>query len=133
MLYIRVRPGLSFATKWIGLPCCILFTFVTCYPLQITLSQNYLLPITSVLAQNTLLKTACHFLLLLVGFDTLTYRKDYDRSPILVGHQKSCCGYGGVESIEALRLEGAPSSAALLTSFRFIDFEFSSKTDKKKQ
>ena len=41
----------------------------------------------SVLAENTLLKTACHFLLLLVGFDTLTYQKDYDRSPILVGHQ----------------------------------------------
>ena len=38
------------------------------------------------LAENTLLKTACHFLLLLIGFDTLTYRKDYDRSPILVGH-----------------------------------------------
>ena len=35
------------------------------------------------------LKTAYHFLLLLVGFDTLTYRKDYDRSPILVGHQDS--------------------------------------------
>ena len=51
------------------------------------LSQNYLLPIISVLAENTLLKTAYHFLLLLVGFDTLTYRKDYDRSPILVGHQ----------------------------------------------
>ena len=41
------------------------------------------------LAENTLLKTACHFLLLLVGFDTLTYRKDYDRSPTLVGHQDS--------------------------------------------
>ena len=41
------------------------------------------------LAENTLLKTAYHFLLLLVGFDTLTYRKDYDRSPILVGHQDS--------------------------------------------
>ena len=41
------------------------------------------------LAENTLLKTAYHFLLLLVGFDTLTYRKDYDRSPILVGHQVS--------------------------------------------
>ena len=40
------------------------------------------------LAENTLLKTARHFLLLLVGFDTLTYRKDYDRSPILVGHQR---------------------------------------------
>ena len=37
--------------------------------------------------QKTLLKTAYHFLLLLVGFDTLTYQKDYDRSPILVGHQ----------------------------------------------
>ena len=53
------------------------------------LTQNYLLTIISVLAENTLLKIACHFLLLLVGFDTLTYRKDYDRSPILVGHQDS--------------------------------------------
>ena len=41
------------------------------------------------LAENTLLKTAYHFLLLLVEFDTLTYRKDYDRSPILVRHQDS--------------------------------------------
>ena len=89
LLYIRVRPGLSFATKRIGPPCCTLFTFVTCYPLWIISSYNYLSPIISVLAENTLLKTACHFLLLLVGFDTLTYRKDYDRSPILVGHQES--------------------------------------------
>ena len=86
---IRVCPGLSFATKRIGPSCYTLFTFITCYSLQITLSQNYLLSIISVLAENTLLKTACHFLLLLVGFDTLTYRKDYDRSPILVGHQDS--------------------------------------------
>ena len=78
---------MSFATKRIGTPCCTLFTFVTCYPLQITLSQNYLLRTISVLAEKTLLKTICHFLLLLVGFDTLTYQKDYDRSPILVGHQ----------------------------------------------
>ena len=48
-----------------------------------------MLPLISVLAENTLLKTAYHFLLLLVGFDTLTYRKDYDRSPILVGHHDS--------------------------------------------
>jgi len=74
--------------KRIGPPCCT-FTFVTCCSLQIILSQNYLLPLISVLAENTLLKTAYHFLLLLVGFDTLTYRKDYDRSPILVGHQDS--------------------------------------------
>ena len=86
---IRVYPGLSFATKMIGPPCCTLVTFVTSYPLRITLSQNYMLPIISVLVEDTLLKTACHFLLLLVGFDTLTYVKDYDRSPILVGHRDS--------------------------------------------
>ena len=75
--------------KRIGPPCCTLFTFIGCYSLQIILSQNYLLPTISVLPENTLLKTAYHFLLLLVGFDTLTYRKDHDRSPILVGHQDS--------------------------------------------
>jgi len=42
-------------------------------------------------------------------------------------------GDGGVESVEALCLEGAPSYTALLTSFYFIDFKLSSKTDKKKQ
>ena len=86
---IGVCSGLSFVTKRIGPPCCTLFTFVTCFSLQIILSQNYLLPIISVLAGNTLLKTAYHFLLLLVGFDTLTYRKDYDRPPILEGHHGS--------------------------------------------
>ena len=88
---IRVCSGLSFATKRIGPPCFTLVTFVSCFSLRMILSHNYLLLIISVLAKNTLLKTACHFLLLLllVGFDTLTYRKDYDRSLILVGHQDS--------------------------------------------
>ena len=53
------------------------------------LSYHKTIPLISVLAENTLLKTAYHFLLLLVGFDTLTYRKDHDRYPILVGHQDS--------------------------------------------
>ena len=85
---VRVCSGLSFATKRIGTPFCTLVTFVTCYLLRIILSSNYLLPIILVLAE-TLLKTAYHFLLLLVGFDTLTYRQDYDRSPIILGHQDS--------------------------------------------
>ena len=42
-------------------------------------------------------------------------------------------GCGGVETVEALYLEGAPLSAALLISFRLIDFELSSKNDKKNQ
>ena len=76
LCYKRIRP-----------PCCTLFTLFTCCSLLFILSQNYLLPTISVFAQ----KTAYHFLLLLVGFDTLTYRKDYDRSPTLVGHQRAAC------------------------------------------
>ena len=53
------------------------------------ITKLILLPTISVLAEKTLLKAAYHFLLLLVGFDTLTYRKDYDRSPTLVGHHPS--------------------------------------------
>src|SRR5918994_5632052 len=87
--YYKSLFRLVLCYKRIGPPCCTLFTFVTCCSLQFILSQNYLLPLISILAENTLLKTAYHFLLLLVGFDTVTYRKDYDRSPILVGHQDS--------------------------------------------
>jgi hypothetical protein len=36
-----------------------------------------------------LIKTAHQHLLLLVGFDTLIYRKYYDTPPILVGHQRA--------------------------------------------
>ena len=116
--HIRVCLGLSFATKRIGPPCCTLFTFITCYPLQINLSQNYLLPIISVLAENTLLKTAYHFLLLLVGFDTLTYRKDYDRYPILVVHQaaavtgcSACRGAAEARGLGARLRAGEPGGA----------------------
>ena len=62
---------------------------------------HYLIPVTNYLitklsvtnnfsaGREYLLKTAYHFLLLLVGFNTLTYRKDYDRPPTLVGHPDS--------------------------------------------
>ena len=79
------RLVLCYKKDWATLLHFIYF----CYLLLVTIyliTKNYLLPLISVLAENTLLKTAYHFLLLLVGFDTLTYRKDYDRSPILVGH-----------------------------------------------
>ena len=81
------RIVLCYKKDWATLLHFIYF----CYLLLVT---NYLitkLSVTyySVLAENTLPKTAYHFLLLLIGFDTLTYRKDYDRSPILVGHQDS--------------------------------------------
>ena len=86
---IRLCPGLSLATKGIGPLCCTVSTFVTCCLLRIISPHNHLLPTILVLADFSLLKTTCQILLLLVGFDTLTYRKDYDFSPILVGHQDS--------------------------------------------
>ena len=51
---------------------------VTFQMLRFTSLHDHLLPLLSVLAVITLLKSAYHSLLLLVGFDTLTYRKDYD-------------------------------------------------------
>ena len=70
----------------------ILLHFIyTCYLLPVTIYLITKLSVTDNFSacREYLLKTAYHFLLLLVGFDTLTYRKDYDRSPILVGHQLS--------------------------------------------
>ena len=78
------RLVLCYKKDWATLLHFIYFyylLFVTNYPII-----NYLLPLISVLAENTLLETAYHFHLLVVWFDTLTYREDYDRSPILVGH-----------------------------------------------
>ena len=71
LLIVRDRFGLYFATKRIGLPFCTLFTITFSCLLQNILLSNYLLPTILVLAEITLLKTTCHFLLLLIGFDTL--------------------------------------------------------------
>jgi hypothetical protein len=43
-------------------------------------------PFASIYSES-LIKTTCQHLMLLVGFDTLIYRKYYDTPPILVGHQ----------------------------------------------
>src|SRR4051812_35402906 len=54
-------------------PCCL-------YP-----KTHKKLPFST--CSYSLSKITCHYLLILVGFDTLTYLKGYDRSPTLVGHQ----------------------------------------------
>ena len=62
--------------------CCLLFT---CSYFLFTTKTHKHFPFSS--CSESLLKSTFQHLLLLVGFDTLTYGKDYDRSPILVGHQ----------------------------------------------
>ena len=74
--------------KRIGLPCCILVTIIVTCSLQITLLSNYSLLTISALADTTLLKTTCHFLLLLVGFDTLTYKKELQLIPYTCGSSR---------------------------------------------
>ena len=101
------RLVLCYKKDWATLLHFIYF----CYLLLVTnyLITNYLLPLISVLAENTLLKTVYHFLLLLIGFDTLTYLKDYDRSPILVGHQRR----------RWIPLSGAPNGLQISPPERF--------------
>ena len=76
------RLVLCYKKDWAAL---LHFSYYYCYFLiKIILLSNYLLPIISVLTENTLLKTACHFLLLLVGFDTLIERITIDPLYLLV-------------------------------------------------
>ena len=87
VLIIRDRFGLSFATKELGLaalylPLLLLARYkLPCY-------QTTLLLTISALADITLLKTTCHFLLLLVGFDTLTYQKELQLTPYTCGSSR---------------------------------------------
>src|SRR3954469_21678891 len=60
--------------------CILPFCCLNQKPLNIYLSVCVALSLSSV---------TCQHLLPLVGFDTLTYRKHYDISPTLVGHQET--------------------------------------------
>ena len=87
--HISKTTGLSFALKRIGpLAALLLLLFIYLHFIYL-LSQILLKTCLLVFTVNPLIKTACQHLLLLVGFDTLIYRKYYDTPPILVGHQLS--------------------------------------------
>ena len=85
LLIIRDHFGLSFASKGLGYLAALLLLLLLLARYKLPCNQTTLLLTISALADITLLKTTCHFLLLLVGFDTLTKR--YNWSPILLGHQ----------------------------------------------
>jgi hypothetical protein len=87
LVIISYTTGLSFAKERIGPLAAIISTIF--YLLALYL---FALPNTSEnpfgsICSETLIKTTCQHLLLLVGFDTLIYQKYYDTPPILVGHQ----------------------------------------------
>ena len=88
LIIISNTTGLSFEVKRIGLfaeTIVALFYLLVLYLFFISKIQKYF---SFSACSETLLKSTCQHLLLLVGFDTLIYRKYCDRSPILVGHQR---------------------------------------------
>jgi hypothetical protein len=80
---------LSFALERIG-PLAAIIIIVS-YLLILYLSALSKNPknLFASIYSDSLIKTACQHLLILVGFDTLIYRKYYDTPSILVGHQSS--------------------------------------------
>jgi hypothetical protein len=93
LVIISYTTGLSFALDWIGPPAAIIITVFYLLALYLLALPNTLENPFACIYGESLIKTTCQHLLLLVGFDTLIYRKYYDTPPILVGHQ--CGGRGG--------------------------------------
>jgi hypothetical protein len=87
LVIISYTTGLSFAKERIGPLAAIIttvFYLLTLYLFALPNTPEN--PFASIYSES-LIKTTCQHLLLLVGFDTLIYRKYYDTPPILVGHQ----------------------------------------------
>ena len=71
---------------------------------KLSCCQTTLLLTILALANITLLKTTCHFLQLLIGFDTLTYRKELQLIPYTCGSSRLF--YGIVAGSEAPLVSG---------------------------
>jgi hypothetical protein len=87
LVIISNTNGLPFALERIGLlAAIIIIVFYLLVLYLLALSNTPENPFASIYSES-MIKTAYQHLPLLVGFDTLIYRKYYDTPPILVGHQ----------------------------------------------
>jgi hypothetical protein len=87
LVIISYTTGLSFAKEGIGTLAAIMTTIFYLLALYLLALPNNPENLFASIYSETLIKTTCQHLLLLVRFDTLIYRKYYDTPPILVGHQ----------------------------------------------
>ena len=85
LLIIRDHFGLSFSSKGLGYLAALLLLLLLLARYKLSCYQTTLLLTISALADTTLPETTCHFLMLLVGFDTLTYRKELQLIPYTCG------------------------------------------------
>jgi hypothetical protein len=93
LVIISNTTGLSFALKRIWpLAAIIIIVFYSLVLYLLALSNTPKNSFASIYSES-LIKTACQHVLLLVGFDTLIYRKYYDTPPIIVGHHSSIKAY----------------------------------------
>jgi hypothetical protein len=84
LVIISYTTSLSFALERIGPLATIVISFFYLLVLYLlALPNTPKNPFASIYSES-LIKTTCQHLLLLVGFDTLIYRKYYDTPPILV-------------------------------------------------
>jgi hypothetical protein len=88
LVIISYTIGLSFALERIGpLAAITIIVFYLLVLYLLALPNTLENPFASIYSKS-LIKTTYQHLLLLVGFETLIYRKYYDTPPILVGHQE---------------------------------------------
>jgi hypothetical protein len=87
LVIISYTTGLFFALERIGPLAAITITVFYLLVLYLLALPNTPENLFASIYSESLIKTACQHLLLLVGFDTLIYRKYYDTPPILVAHQ----------------------------------------------
>src|SRR3990170_1842458 len=92
LLIIRDHFGLSFASKGLGYLAALFILLSLLAHYKLSCYQTTLLLTISALADITLLKTICHFLLLLVGFETLTYREEIQLIPYTCGSSRLFSG-----------------------------------------
>jgi len=90
LVIISTTTGLSFAVERIGPLAATITTAFYLLVLYLSVISKTPKNLSVSIYSESFIKTACQHLLLLVGFDTLIYRKYYDTPPILVGYQSSC-------------------------------------------
>jgi hypothetical protein len=89
LVIISYTTSLSFALERIGPLAAIIITVFYLLVLYLFVLPNTPKNLFASIYSESLIKTACQHLLLLVGFDTLIYRKYYDTPPKLVVHHTS--------------------------------------------
>ena len=87
LVIISKTTGLSFALERIKPLTAIITTVFYLLALYLFAIPNTPENLFASVYSESLIETAYQYLLLLVGFDTLIYRKYCDRSAILMGHQ----------------------------------------------